>query len=151
MCPLNLFTLLNLLPLHMLPVFAFLIFFYVIPCVPYSKVKIVVGKHDPAYFRYDGLCHPETCVDGSCYCSDRTDGWFNSGAFCSKNMRSCPCFCDGFGTTCTDKRCPDGWNVERVMKDSNLVGYACYYDDPVNGRIYSNRESKDFCFKKKIL
>lgn len=92
-------------------------------------------------------CHPVDCVDGSCYCTDRNDGWFNGGGFCSKNSRDCGCTCDNAGTSCQNKRCPDEW-TQSIIWDGNIyAGTQCYYDDPVKGRIYSEGQWFDFCYR----
>ena len=127
-----------------------LVFYLLDFCESYSKTLIFVQDNDYLFFKYGHLCHPALCSDGSCYCKDKTDGWFNGGAACSKNGRSCGCHCgDDLGTSCQDKRCPDDWSTKPVMKDGYIDGYACYKEDPLQGTVYTNWEFKDFCYKTK--
>jgi hypothetical protein len=95
-------------------------------------------------------CHPVDCADGSCYCTDRRDGWFNGGGFCSKDLRNCECTCDNAGTSCQNRRCPDDWTQAINWQNDRYAGLECFRDDPVKGRIYSEWQWFDFCYRTRV-
>lgn len=97
----------------------------------------------------NSYCHPVDCASG-CYCTDRNDGWFNGGGFCSKGGKSCGCTCDNGGTSCQNKRCPDDWTQGIKWDGDRYVGIECYHDDPVKGRVYSEWQWFDFCYKTTV-
>lgn len=96
-------------------------------------------------------CHPAICSDGSCYCTDRRDGWINGGFGCSKNGNGCECTCDDAATSCKNKRCPDTWTEEIQWHGYSPIGVRCVFNDPVRGAIYSGREDRDFCYRTTVL
>jgi hypothetical protein len=99
----------------------------------------------------EGLCSPASCADGSCYCTDRKNGWFNGGFACSKDSKGCECNCDNAATSCQERRCDDGWTqFETFGFDlGTYTNVGCYFDDPLKGRIESGPIWYDFCYKRK--
>lgn len=96
------------------------------------------------------LCSPAACADGSCYCTDRSEGWFNGGFACSKGG-SCGCNCDNAGTSCQERRCDDDWTQFETFQydQGSYTNVGCYFDDPVKGRVEYKPIWKDFCYGRK--
>jgi hypothetical protein len=99
-----------------------------------------------------GTCHPAHCADGSCYCTDRINGWRNGGFACSKNGGSCGCGCFDLGMSCLNKRCPDDTReVDHPPNDRrNNEGLVCYREDPVTGGKFVLWEWFDFCYRRTV-
>ena len=94
-------------------------------------------------------CSPAACADGSCYCTDRNDGWFNGGAFCSKNSQGCGCSCDNGGTSCQNKRCPDDTIYRWYQVSADAVGIRVDCRNPIDST-YSYPTWHDFCYRTKV-
>lgn len=97
------------------------------------------------------FCHPAKCADGTCYCTDREDGWYDGGGFCSKNLRSCGCLCSAGDfyamTSCYDYRCPD----THTYVPNDPSGVPCRGWDDNKGPLFSVEQVYDFCYKKKEI
>lgn len=66
---------------------------------------------------HHSYCHPASCADGSCYCTNRGYGFYNGGGLCVdlKNRQGCECTCYSSGTSCRNYRCPDDSSTYMAM------------------------------------
>jgi hypothetical protein len=101
-------------------------------------------------------CHPASCADGSCYCTDKKDGWFNGGSTCQKYSKRCECGCFDVGTFCGNERCPDHYtSFEKYEgyqgRSWEFGSIGCYLDDPVEGRIETDLIWHDDCYRTKVM
>lgn len=84
------------------------------PCLSHAQYVTVPSSSQPS-----GYCNPSVCwQDGSCYCTDRKDGWGHGGGIrvggcASGSMRMCECDCYDTGTACQHLRCNDLVGIEK--------------------------------------
>ena len=108
----------------------------------------------------DPVCRPAACdVDGSCYCSNKKDGWYDGGAGYNRDFRDVInqplCYKSGVGdcecmdcghififpnVQCQDLRCND-------ETDSTEPYSKCSRMDPVKGKVSTEREWYFNCYR----
>jgi hypothetical protein len=101
----------------------------------------------------EGFCHPASCADGSCYCTDKKDGWYNGGGFCSKNFKQCECTCPSDRSDrCMNERCLDDWTSYMIDEELGWVvgNVGCYYDDHKKGRMWGGQAWHDNCYRTTV-
>ena len=114
-------------------------------------------------FRYPA-CVPAACAEeGSCYCSNRKEGWYDGGAGYGRDSRSTKsdplCYKAGKGdcecmdcgqvfifpnVQCQDLRCHD-------ETDIGDVGEKCYRMDPEKGKVYTEPKWYFDCYRTRNL
>jgi hypothetical protein len=126
------------------------------------------GAMNNERIRY-AMCDPAACSEeGSCYCTDRKNGWFDGGAGYSRNLRSgaqsyCykagvgDCECSDCGqififdnVQCQDSRCDDETEVAVTGPGSADSRTPCYRIDPVQGKVYTGRRTYFHCYRTQV-
>jgi hypothetical protein len=123
-----------------------------------------VGDWNSEGIRYS-MCDPAACSEeGSCYCTDRKNGWYDGGAGYGRDTRSrtqsyCykagvgDCECSDCGqlffpnVQCQDSRCDDDTDVAVTGPGSANSANPCYRIDPVKGKIFTQRRWYFHCYR----